>query len=88
MFLYPSVPRLFSRPATMERRLLRRGAPVRLDEVGLILRVLDGTVWLTTEGRDVILRSGETTLLPRGGTPSVVEAVEGSAVIVLEGVRS
>lgn len=65
-----------------EELCLRDGRPIRLaDALGMRVRCLRGTIWITSAGEsgDVFLQAGESHLIPRNGL-SLVESIGGGRI--------
>jgi hypothetical protein len=56
---------------------LKRGDVFRLDHRSRLLRVRSGRIWLSWDGDDFLLTSGEDMMFPTGTEDAVLSVVEG-----------
>ena len=61
-------------------RRLQPGEAKRIRRTGQTLHIVSGAAWVTINGRDVILQSGEDVKLPWGRHPAVISGLRGQPV--------
>ena len=58
------------------RLVLYAGEVLRLPQTRLQVRIVSGSAWVTFAGRDIVLKSGETTSFASGEDAALVSALE------------
>lgn len=79
--LNPAEKRL-SAARRMVRLILRHNEVLRLPPAGQELQVIWGVAWITVNGRDIFLASGERLRLPTRGDTALVSALGRQSVIL------